>query len=141
MDIEELNRLQKEYLNARNDYEQKKAISDKAHAEAEFHKMNLIQALKEAEKTNWETMDGKVVLTTSKKITVPKGIEEKQNLARYVENKYGKEFFWNMFGVNYQTANSFFKKELEDNPNAEIPGFGEITEVENIRFTRAKGTK
>lgn len=141
MEINDLNRLQKEYLNARNDYETKKAASDKAHAEAEFHKMNLINALKEAEKTNWETSDGKVVLTVSKKVTVPKGIEDKQELARYIENKYGKEIFWNMFGLNYQTANSFLKKELEEDPNAVVPGFGEITEVENIRFTRAKGTK
>jgi hypothetical protein len=47
-------------------------------------------------------------------VQTPKSIEDKQALARYLEQKGGKEYFWTQFGVNSMTLQSLYKNEQKE---------------------------
>lgn len=73
----------------------------------------------------------------------PKTLEEKKKLADYIKEKYGEEIFWEKFGINSKTLQSFAKAELqeaEDNDDFdfELPGCVRTT-TDPIASLRATG--
>ena len=140
--ISELDEVTKEFVEAKADYDLKKSESNKAHAEMEAKKAALYELLEYSGKTSWETEDGKVSRTEKYQFSTPKSSAQKQELAQYIQDKYGKEMFWDMFSINSMTLQGFTKQELENTDMKTLPGLEEPNVKQNITFRRkAKRSK
>lgn len=125
------------YLCAKADYEAKKQLSNDANAVMKEHMRRLETLMSSAGKKNWETDEGKAIIVHKMQYTTPKDPDAKKALAQYMQDKYGKEMFWDIFGVNSQTLNAWAKQELENNPELmNIPGLDSPTSNTTISFRR-----
>lgn len=138
--IDDLDNVVREYEQARTVYEAKSKESKEAHKILEERKLELYNLLQRAGKSKWEVEGiGKVSSYETMSFKTPKDPTAKKELAEYMQNKYGKETFWEMFSVNSMTLNSWAKQEFEnDKQLLKIPGVDEPVARENIRFTRSK---
>lgn len=133
------------YEQAKRDLEKIKAVADEA-------EMNLARALKDAGKTKY-LIEGLGTYTVAIRYSVPtpKTIAEKQALAKFLEEQGGKTMFWDKFSVNSQTLQSMYKAfqeehdakaEKEGKPELigqfKLPGVGDPTGVEQLRFTKER---
>ena len=136
--IDDLDEVVKRYEQARTEYEAKSKASKEAHKVLEERKMELYNLMERAGKSKWEVDGvGKVSSYATMSFKTPKDPTSKKELAEYMQNKYGKETFWEMFSVNSQTLNSWAKQEFENDKSlVKIPGIEDPVARENIRFTR-----
>lgn len=136
--VEALDKAFNEYVEARNDYEQKDKIKKEAYAVYQDLEWKFLDMLKSAGKTNWN-VDGLGKCSEYERTTysTPKTIQDKQALAKYIQDKYGKESFWELFSINSATLNSWAKEELQ-NAEERIPGLGEANTIKKLRLTRSR---
>ena len=141
--IEELDQAVRNFQELRLDYEQKKKISNEADGLAKEAKKKLYNLLAAANKTKWEVEGvGKVSKYETMSYKTPKDPDSKKALAKYMQDKYGKETFWDMWSVNSMTLNSWANQELENSPDlVAIPGLELPVANEKIRFTTARSKK
>jgi len=136
--VEALDQAFSSYVEARNDYDEKNKTAKEAHAIMADLEWKFLDLLKSAGKTNWN-VDGLGKCSEYERTTyqTPKSAEDKKALAKYIQDKYGKESFWNLFSVNSQTLNSWVKEELQDTEQM-IPGLSEPSTIKKLRLTRSK---
>jgi hypothetical protein len=136
--VEQMDRALEEYFLARSEYEEAKKQSDGFHAIAEQAKKDLISLLEAAGKRNW-TLDGVGKVTVAEKMTVkvPADMTAKTKMLEFFKAR-GEDVYNSMVTVNYMTLNSFFKQELENNPNFTIPGVEEGYVEKTLRLNRSK---
>ena len=141
--IESLDQAVKDYQEARLDYEKKKKISNEADGIQKEAKKKLYNLLRRANKKNWEVEGiGKASAFDTYSYKTPKDPDSKKQLAKYIEEKHGKEAFWNMFSINSNSLNSWANQELENNPELTgIPGLEAPIANEKIRFTTSRRKK
>lgn len=141
--ITELDEAVKAFQEARLDYEQKKKISNEADAVCKEAKKKLYNLLQAAGKKSWEVEGvGKVSKYETFSFKTPKAPTEKQALAKYMQDKYGKDVFWEMFSVNSMSLNSWANQEFENDPSlAKIPGLEDPVANEKIRFNTSRSKK
>lgn len=136
--IEDLNAATLAFLQAREDYDVKKKASNEADEVVKEKSRQLINLLERAGKKNWEIEQGKAITVNKFQFNTPKAPQDKQAFAKWLEGKYGKDVFWQMFSVNSMSLNSFLKQELENNPEETFPGIQEPTHSTSIQFRRKR---
>lgn len=141
--ISELDEAVKAFQEARIDYETKKKISNEADAVCKEAKKKLYNLLNSAGKKSWEVEGiGKVSKYETFSFKTPKSPIEKQALAKYMQDKYGKDVFWEMFSVNSMSLNSWANQEFDNDPSlVKIPGLEDPVANEKIRFNTSRSKK
>lgn len=141
---EELDHQAKRYQAAWDNYEVKKKEASAYLEVAEEEEKKLINALKLANKTKY-FVEGLGTFSRVNKLVVrtPKTPEEKWSVLRYAEGKYGVEGRDALISINHQAINGFYNREQEaalerGEITFVLPGVGEPTAVESLRFTKAK---
>lgn len=121
----------------RSHYEAKKQEATNAHNELEEAENVVANLLKASGKTKYEAEGvGLAYLVTKETYTVPKSTDAKQKLFEYITKKYGRDTLMQMVGINFQTLNSWAKKELEADPLIEIPGLDQPTAEAILHFRK-----
>jgi maleate cis-trans isomerase len=144
-----LDAIANEYNAAWDAHATAKAIESELRKAAEEMESKLISALEQAGKQKYfvEGM-GTFSFSTRMSVQTPKTIEQKQLLAKYLEEHGGKALFWSTFGVNSNTLQAFYKAEFEahqeqaeQNGTAEpfnIPGLDAPTAMKSLRLTKER---
>ena len=136
--LTELDEAMKKFVAAKDDYAEKKQISNLAHAEAEKAKTELISLMKTAGKKRWEVEGlGKISHVTKQVIRVPKDLQKKKEMLKYMRS-IGENAYLQMVTVNHNTLNGFYNLQIESNPEFRLPGVEAPTVDETIRFNRSK---
>ncbi len=136
--VDELDNLTRAYLEARDDYDKKKKISNEADTVCKEKARQLTNLLEKAGKKNWEIEEGKAITVEKWQFTTPKDVASKQAFSKWLQEKHGKESFWEMFGINSMSLNSFLKQEIENNPEERFPGIEDPTHSTSIQFRRRR---
>lgn len=123
----ELDLLVKELKQARDDYDLASTISSEKHAVVKELEMKLIDLLTAAGKSSYEVDNvARVTVVSKTQVTVPKTIEQKEQLFGWLKDRYGEEGALAYQTINYQSLNSLYNKELEmavdGGYQLEIPG-------------------
>lgn len=134
IDVGQLDALVAAYKEARDDYDAKKKISNEAHTKSEGLKAQVLAALKAAKKSKYHVDGiGTVYQTQKFQVTMPKGLTEKQQLFRFLqERKIHLEFLT----VNHQTLNSLFNEERDKDPAFKLPGVADPVLEEGLSFRK-----
>jgi hypothetical protein len=136
--VEQLDEAMKTYFSAREKYEKVKQEASALHLQMEQAQSELISLLEASGKRNWAVDGiGKVNLAEKLTVKVPKDLEAKKQLLQYFRN-LGSDVYASMVSVNYMSLNSYYKQEVEENPNFRIPGLEEGEVEKQLRFTRSK---
>jgi hypothetical protein len=152
---EELDRRALEYNEAWDKYEAQKEIASELYQAAIALEGKMVEAMEQAGKRKYHVEGvGTFSFTEKMSVKTPKTVEEKQLLAKYLEKEGGKNFFWDMFGVNSNTLQALYKStfeeykkkcELEGKPEMaaafELPGVGAPTLMRSLKLTPDKKGK
>lgn len=139
--LEQMDLLIKAYVEKREDYEEAKKISTQKYHEYEAAEKRVIDALRAANKTSYK-LDGVGTFSRTFKevVTVPKDLESKRALVKWIRERYGDDVCDQMLSINHQTLNSFYNQEAEkaeDRSLFRIPGLDAPTVVENASWRKA----
>lgn len=141
--IEQIDKLVKEYAEARLDAEGKKKIRDEAYAKEASLERDVIDLLRRAGKSNYSVDGvGKIVVFDKYAIQNPIDPENKRKFFQWVEEKYGQDGLDKYQVTNYQAINSLFNNHREvcelTGEDPTIDGLGLPTATTNLRFTKTK---
>ncbi len=114
-----------------------KEESAKAHALLEEVEKLVLNTLKACGKRKYE-VDGIGMVYTSVKETyaTPKTVDAKKKLFDYIKEKHGPEALMGLVGINHQTLNSWAAKEVDADPQVQIPGLEAPTSEEILNFRK-----
>lgn len=138
--LEALDNLVNLYKLARDDYDHKKTIASEANRVVEDYEKKLLEYLMISGKQKYY-VDGIGTISTVEKIYIstPKEPEEKEAFTAFIFEKYGQDGINKYLGVNSQSLNSLFKMLREEDPSlTSLPGSGEMTLNQELRFTKKK---
>ncbi len=134
--ISQLEQLIAELKQARQKHAQAKAVSTDLYHQLEEVEQRVMGALKAAGRSKFEAEGVAAVRIQSKEeFNTPKELEHKRVLFKYIQEKYGVETLTGMLSINYQTLNSWAKKEIAEDPALQIPGLGQPTSSETLFFS------
>lgn len=112
--VEQLDDWGKKWKDASEKYTAAAALASEAYKVKEELEGKFVEALNQAGRKKYFVEGiGLVGFATRMSVQTPKTIEDKQALARWIEEKYGKTVFWDKFSINSQTLQSFYNKEYE----------------------------
>lgn len=112
--VEQLDEWGRKWKKAKQDLEVASAHKTELEKVKEEIEGKFVEALNQAGRKKYHVEGiGLVGFWTRMSVQTPKTIADKQALAKYMEEKYGKVFFWDKFSVNSQTLQSFYNKEFE----------------------------
>lgn len=140
--VEQLDDAARAYAKAREDYEQKKSISNEAFHHQNELKNRLISMLKAANKKRY-SVDGVGNLTVVEKLKVraPQSIEDKQAFYDWVESTYGAEARLLYSSINHNTLNSMYNQIAEEaaakGQDFHIPGVSEPESETNLQLRKS----
>jgi hypothetical protein len=134
--LEAMDALITELRAARDDYEDKKEASSKAHAIYKQLEDRVIKALQTNNRSKYEVEGIAAVHIVSKEsYTTPKTNESKMQLFEYIKQKYGQDALTGLTSINSQTLNAFANKE-SDLGVMVIPGLEAPTVQESLSVRR-----
>ena len=140
----ELDSLAIRYQKAYELYEEQREKTKAFLEVAEEQETKLLNALKLCNKTKY-FVEGLGTFSRVNKLVVrtPKSSEEKWAVLQYAEGKYGVEGRDALISINHAAINGFYNREHEaaterGEVTFTLPGVGEPTTVENLRFTKKK---
>lgn len=111
--VEELDTLCKEYKAARDYYDSTKEVSDRAYAERERLQGKVVEAMELAGKSKYVVEGvGTLYFNDKMSVRVPKDIEDKKTLFKFILDKYGPTVYWDKVSIHSATLNSFYNEEL-----------------------------
>ena len=103
-------------------YEEAKRLSNDAHAHLEVAKAEVLTLLQKAGKSKYHVDGlGTVSVVGKAKVRVPKDPSDKKAMLDYFASK-GEEVFNQTVTVNYNSLNSWYNQELEQDPLFRMPG-------------------
>lgn len=116
----------------RTEYENAKAVSTEKHNALEEQENLVLNALRSNGRTKYQVDGAGTVYIIEKEVyRTPKTLAEKQQLYKYIQEKYGVETLTSMLSINSQTLNSWANKESEAGVMS-IPGLEAPTMQESI---------
>lgn len=141
LSIQDAEKKIEHFLELKNKYNEAKLIASKLHSELEYAYSEMATLLEEQELTSYKGKKATFSYSYEESVQTPKSIEDKKNLAEYIKSLGGEEAFWNMFGINSQSLNAFYKEQLnqavqEGNFDFNMPGV--IKSPPRIKFTLRK---
>lgn len=112
--VEELDELCRAYKRARDEYDAAKEVSDRAYAERERLQGKVVEAMELAGKSKYVVEGvGTLYFNDKMSVRVPKDIESKKQLFKFLLDKYGPTVYWDKVSIHSATLNSFYNQELE----------------------------
>lgn len=112
--VEELDELCIAYKKARDEYDAAKEVSDAAYAERERLQGKVVEAMELAGKSKYVVEGvGTLYFNDKMSVRVPKDIESKKVLFKFLLEKYGPTVYWDKVSIHSATLNSFYNQELE----------------------------
>lgn len=151
--VEELDAWAQKWKKATEEYQAASAASTELYKVKEELEGKLIEAMNQAGRQKY-FVEGIGLVGFSKRMSVqtPKTMADKQALAAWMQEKYGKEFFWDKFSVNSQTLGSMYNKEYElFEERCEVTGVSEQFHIPGLappvakiglrKLSKDKGTK
>jgi hypothetical protein len=132
----EMDQLIQELQEARAKYEELKRISTEAYHQLEEVERKVIGALTYNNRTKYQVEGiGTVYLSHKETWSVPKSVDDKRKLFKYIADKHGVDALDAMLSIHHVTLNSFAKKETESG-QMQIPGLAEPTATVTLNFRR-----
>lgn len=123
--VEELDELCRAYKKSRDEYDAAKEVSDAAYAERERLQGKVVEAMELAGKSKYVVEGvGTLYFNDKMSVRVPKDIESKKTLFKFLLDKYGPTVYWDKVSIHSATLNSFYNQELE--------AFNEASKAGNI---------
>jgi hypothetical protein len=111
---EELDVLSKKYQDKYAAYEAKKKESSAILKEAEILEAELIAAFEAAGKSKYYVEGiGTFYFVDKMSVKTPKTLDQKKELFKYIQTKYGETVLLDKVGIVSATLNSFYNSELE----------------------------
>lgn len=151
--VEELDEWGRKWKEASEEYATASARASELYKVKEELEGKFVEALQQAGRQKY-FVEGIGLVGFSKRMSVqtPKTIEDKQALAKWMQDTYGKEFFWEKFSVNSQTLQSMYNKEYEifeerceatgQSEQFHIPGLAPpVAKVGLRKFSKDKASK
>lgn len=139
--IEDLDNLAQQYKEAREIYDEASKLSKERYKEYKSLEAKLVETLKLAGKKSYKVDDlGTFTRVVKETITVPKTIEDKQELFDWIAEKYGNEVLMDMQSIHSAKLNAFYneeRKKEDDNPLFSIPGIGAPSSMESLQFRKS----
>src|SRR6188508_3861330 len=107
--IQEIDDLSVKYVKARAEYDARKAAASEAYKEVERLEHDLLGKLTKAGKNQWR-MDGVGLFSikTTMNVTVPKTVQDREALFKYIQSKYGDTVVFDKFSVHSKTLLGFY---------------------------------
>ena len=135
--IDELNGEIEKLLKLEAVYDEKKKIYKEADDAYEQHRNRLMNILMESGQSKFHSPFGTISLAIKKQVKVPKEPTEKRLMLAYFES-LGPELYNAYVSINSMTLNSYYKQQVEADPDFNIPGITGITEIPELRFRKEK---
>lgn len=123
---------------AQEDYDQVELILKDASEKKEAARAAILDLMEKSGKSKYQ-LDGYGTVSRTEKysITTPKDNDSKEKMLAHFSEK-GRDFFLSYVSVNSATLNSYFNSSKEANPDFTIPGIGDPTVRQSIRFTKER---
>ena len=124
-------------------YDAVKKLSSEAHEHFREAEQLVISAMEASgqKKFNIPGM-GTLSMVNKYQVTVPKDVESKRLLFRYIRENYGPDVLDEYRSVNYQSLNSFYKQEAEvaesEGRDFDLPGVDDPTVKVETRWRADK---
>lgn len=136
--VDELDQLVAEYARKREEYEEKKEISNEAYKASCDAEEKLKAALIQCGKTSYIVNGiGRTTVVDKLYVRVPRDNPAKDRLFDYIRSKYGVEALTGLQSINHNSLNSFVKSEMESQgAEFRVPGCEEIEHLKELRFSR-----
>ena len=133
--LEQMDALIVRLSDQRKKYEQaKKASAEEYHKLEEIEK-EVMNTLKVNGRIKYEAEGVAAIHIQTKEVyTTPKTVDQKRQLFKYIQDKFGVEALTGLLSINHQSLNSFANKETEADPGLVIPGLDQPTSVETLYF-------
>lgn len=143
---EELDKLAKVYQEKYEEYERAKEISGNLYKEAEELEGKFVEALQLAGKSKYYVEGiGTFSFMDKMSIRIPKTIEDKKKLFKYILDTHGEIFYWDKVSVNSATLNKLYNEDLKtaetrgvDASLFHIPGLDQPTNMRSLKLTKEK---
>ncbi len=137
--IQEVEKLIREYREARDNYDAAKKVSNELEAKSWDFEMKVMSMLEKLGRKSFDVEGvGKVTKCMKLVYSVPKTHEEKLALFDYIKNAHGADVLTTMTTINHQTLNSWANKEIETGEISKIPGLDSPTSQEYLQLRREK---
>lgn len=127
-----------ELATAQKAYEDAEALSKEASDQREVARATLLNLMAKSGKTKYQ-LDGYGTVSRSTKfsVAIPHDIDSKIEMLKHFRS-LGEESYLAYVSVNSATLNSYFNENVEKNPEFLIPGVGQPTSRDSIRFTKER---
>jgi len=138
--VVQLDEQMKKMVDARNEYDAKKLISNEADAIAQAEKSNMLALLQKCGKTSYSATGlGSVSVIELLKVKMPSDFTEKKKLLDHLAAE-GDDVLLNYFTVNYNSLNSYYNTKvteaLELGIIFDLPGVDLPTSEQQLRYRR-----
>lgn len=122
----------------RDEYDKAKRISNEHHATFESQKSKVVDLLTRSGKTKYiHEAVGTVSLKVKKTLRIPKDAAGRKACFDHLNLELG-EAYSNKFPPNASSLNAYFKEQVENNPDYQIPGVGGYNETVELSLRRKK---
>ena len=136
---EELDRKVEEIRRLRDDYDEKKRISNEAHALFEQKLQEMLPILEALGRNNYALGGfGTVSRVTESKYKLPEDRQLRNSVYAYINNTYGRETLDGYLTIHHDKINSFVRGEVEQGRT--VPGIPAPSTETYTKFTKARGT-
>ncbi len=138
--VAQLDEQFKKMVDARNDYDAKKQISDLADAHAKTEKSNMLLLLEKCGKTSYSATGlGSISVVELFKVRMPSEFSAKKALLEHLTAE-GEDVLLNYFTVNYNALNSYYNTKVaeavERGEIFDLPGVEMPTSEKQLRLRR-----
>lgn len=140
MDIKEFDALVQELKEKKEMYDKASQLKTDTYNEYQKVQEKVLNTLKKTGKSKYHVDHlGTVYTITNYRVSTPKDLDSKRAFADWISSKYGNDVRDEMLGVNYQTLNSFVKKEFDAAEERgdvafKIPGLDDPEMIESVGF-------
>lgn len=124
------------------EYAAKKKEADGAYADMKDAEGVVLELLAKSKKSKYFVDGvGTAYVINKYSVTTPKTVTEKEQLFKYIAEKYGKDTLDDYLSINSQRLNSFYNKEVELAQNEgradfRLPGVGEPQLMQSLGFRK-----
>ena len=133
---QQIDSLVKRMLEQKEIYENLKRLSSEEFRKYDELKLDLLTLLQKADKSKYHVEGlGTVSVVGKAKVRVPKDPTAKKEMLQYFQAQ-GEEVFSQYVTVNYNSLNSWYNQELEQNPLFRIPGVEQPKPEFDVRFRK-----
>jgi len=119
--LKDLDAMILEYKEKEKAYDLQKEISNAAKVEMEASKLRVLLTMESAKKDSYSVAGlGTLTRVAKYSVKVPKDLDSKKEMLEYFKS-LGEDVYNGTVTVQYQTLNSHYNTEIENDPNFKLP--------------------